>query len=84
PAGRPALALPHGRSTVVDAACAVAGVAVLLVAGFGPIPALIAVALLVISLRGSAALFRAGAELFRGRTAGMSPSMKPSRTVRKM
>lgn len=70
PAGR-CLALPRGRSTVVDAACAVAGVAVLLVAGFGPLPALIALALLVVALRGSGALFR-------GLTTSVSESVSPS------
>ena len=39
--------------TAVDAVCGVAGVAVLLVAGFGPAPALLAIALLFVALRGS-------------------------------
>lgn len=40
--------------TAIDALCGVAGVALLLVAGFGPVPAVIALALLSIALVGSA------------------------------
>ena len=42
--------------TALDAACGVAGVAVLLVVGFAPVPALIATALLTVALVGSARL----------------------------
>ncbi|MCD2441300.1 acyltransferase [Agromyces sp. SYSU K20354] len=44
------------RWTAVDAISGVAGVAVLLVAGFGPVPALVAIALLAVALVGSARL----------------------------
>ena len=50
-------------ATAVDAVCGVAGVAVLLVAGFGPVPAGVSLALLVFSFVGSvrlAALARRG------------------------
>jgi Acyltransferase family len=45
---------PSAGMTAIDAVCGVAGVALLLVAGFGPVPALIALALLSIALVGSA------------------------------
>ena len=40
-------------TTSFDAVCGVAGIALLLVAGFGPVPAIIALVLLVVSLVGS-------------------------------
>jgi hypothetical protein len=40
-------------ATAVDTVAGVAGVATLLVAGFGPVPALVALALLTIALVGS-------------------------------
>ncbi len=43
-------------ATAIDAVCGVAGVAVLLVAGFGPVPAGVSLALLVSSFVGSARL----------------------------
>jgi hypothetical protein len=42
--------------TSIDAVCGVAGVALLLVAGFGPVPAVVALALLSVSLLGSTRL----------------------------
>lgn len=45
-------------ATAVDAVLAVAAVAILLVAGFGPLPALVAVAMLTIALVGTARLLR--------------------------
>lgn len=50
----------HGSvgATAVDAACGVAGVAVLLVSGFGPVPAGIALALLLVALVGSLRMAR--------------------------
>ena len=50
--GRATVAASAGW-TAVDAVCGVAGVAVLLVAGFGPVPALLAIALLFVALLGS-------------------------------
>ena len=44
------------RWTAVDAVCGVAGVAVLLVVGFAPVPALLAIGLLTVALVGSARL----------------------------
>ena len=44
------------RWTAVDAVCGVAGIAVLLVVGFAPAPALIAIVLLAVALVGSARL----------------------------
>jgi hypothetical protein len=43
-------------STAIDAVCGVAGVAVLLVFGFAPLPAVVALVLLVVALRGCASL----------------------------
>lgn len=47
------------EATTVDAVLGVAGVALLLVAGFGPLPALAALAMLTIALAGSGRLLRA-------------------------
>ncbi|MDQ0893665.1 hypothetical protein QFZ26_001220 [Agromyces ramosus] len=52
------IAAPAARSTAIDAVCGVAGVAALLVFGFAPLPAVIALLLLVVSLRGSATPLR--------------------------
>ena len=57
--GRATVAAASVRGAVLDAVCGVAGVAVLLVAGFGPVPAAIALALLVVALIGSARLLEA-------------------------
>ncbi|RZS64681.1 acyltransferase-like protein [Agromyces ramosus] len=46
-------------ATAIDAACGVAGVAVLLVSGFGPVAAGIALALLLVALVGSLGMARA-------------------------
>lgn len=54
------------RAVALDAACGVAGVAVVLVTGFGTVQASIALALLTISLRGSASV---GTVLARATTA---------------
>ncbi|MFB9308495.1 peptidoglycan/LPS O-acetylase OafA/YrhL [Agromyces hippuratus] len=54
-------------SAAIDALCGVTGVAVVLVTGFGPVQAAIALALLTIALRGSANLGAA----FAGATAAM-------------
>jgi peptidoglycan/LPS O-acetylase OafA/YrhL len=53
------------RWSAVDAVCGVAGVAVLLVVGFAPAPALIAIVLLAVALVGSARL-AAGARVAAG------------------
>ena len=53
------------RWTAVDAVCSVAGVAVLLVVGFAPAPALTAIVLLAVALVGSARL-TAGARVAAG------------------
>ena len=45
-------------TTAIDAVCGVAGVAVLLVFGFAPLPAAVALLLLVVALRGSASAGR--------------------------
>jgi hypothetical protein len=45
-------------TTAIDAVCGVAGVAVLLVFGFAPLPAAVALLLLVMALRGSASVGR--------------------------
>jgi peptidoglycan/LPS O-acetylase OafA/YrhL len=47
------------RATAIDAACGVGGVAVLLVFGFAPIPAVVALLLLIVALRGTASFSRA-------------------------
>ncbi|WP_136707424.1 acyltransferase [Agromyces sp. H66] len=57
PSNRPTAAAAW--STAFDAACGVAGVAVVLVAGFGPLQAVVALALLAIALRGSGPLLAA-------------------------
>ncbi len=68
-AGRPAApapraaAAPRAGSTAIDAVCGAAGVVVLLVAGFGPVPAVIALVLLTVSLVGSATVRRRVAAL---------------------
>ncbi|WP_162257722.1 acyltransferase [Agromyces sp. Root81] len=49
-----ASAAPTGRAAAFDAVCGVAGVAVVLVTGFGPVQAVISLALLTVALRGSA------------------------------
>ncbi|GAA1757925.1 acyltransferase family protein [Agromyces humatus] len=53
--GRATVAASAGW-TAVDTVSGVAGVAVLLVAGFGPVPALVAIVLLFVALHGSARL----------------------------
>ncbi|WP_448006355.1 acyltransferase family protein [Agromyces bauzanensis] len=60
-AGSPAASAtaPTAWSTAIDAACGVAGVAVVLVTGFGPLQAVVALALLTIALRGSGTLLAA-------------------------
>jgi peptidoglycan/LPS O-acetylase OafA/YrhL len=63
--GRPASAPAGAWSTAVDTVCGVAGVAVLLVVGFAPIPAALALVLLVVALAGSGRI----AAVFRRRTA---------------
>ena len=50
-------------ATAVDTVVAVAGVATLLVAGFGPVPALVALALLTLALVGSARVLSAAVRL---------------------
>ncbi len=56
PATAPASAPTSRRAAAFDAACGVAGVAVVLVAGFGPVQAGIALALLTIALLGSTSI----------------------------
>ena len=53
PRGGSAAAASHPGWTALDVVCGVAGVAVLLVAGFGPAPAGIALALLTVALLGA-------------------------------
>lgn len=51
--GASGIAAPGARNTAIDAVCGVAGVAVLLVFGFGPVPAVVALVLLVVAARGT-------------------------------
>ncbi|MEF3404779.1 acyltransferase family protein [Agromyces sp. CCNWLW203] len=69
------------RTVALDAVCGVAGVAVVLVTGFGPVQAAIALVLLTISLCGSA---RLGALLTRGATvvAGTTATARATATAR--
>lgn len=80
-AGRPVVPLSpesarrRAAASAIDAACGVAGVAVLLVAGFGPVPATAALALLLAALRGC----RPGSRQAARSRSRASMSAKPSR-----
>jgi fucose 4-O-acetylase-like acetyltransferase len=58
----PGSAQPTGRSALLDTVLGAGGVAVVLIAGFGPLPAAVALAMLGVALRGSG---RVGAALRR-------------------
>ena len=70
---------PTGRSVVLDTVLGAGGVAVVLIAGFGPVPASAALAMLGLALLGSG---RVGAALRRGvRSAGTSATSSTRMTA---
>ncbi|WP_165906037.1 acyltransferase family protein [Agromyces badenianii] len=62
---------PAARSAAVDAVCGVAGIAVVLVTGFGPVQAVIALALLAVALRGSTTVRAAARSAVPARPTGL-------------
>jgi hypothetical protein len=68
----PGSAQPTGRSALLDTVLGAGGVAVVLIAGVGPLPAAVALAMLGVTLLGSG---RVGAALRRG-----SPSIRTTET----
>ncbi|MET0853751.1 MAG: acyltransferase [Microterricola sp.] len=77
--GRKRAARPTGRSVALDAVLGAGGVAVVLIAGFGPLPAAAALAMLGVALLGSG---RVSAALRRGiRSAGRSATSSTRMTA---